>query len=283
MSNDLKIDPLRGKDNYAIWLIDIIAILRSKNYWNSNLSNGDAEVTAAATTQLQQAKQAYATPPATPATPVTTPATSLPNQAAIERRVRREWQAASEMAADVITLTLYADVKAKLHEENFNDAFKMMTNLKELYEPSTDTEFSMLMRELLSLRYADFNTTEHYLSHLRSLNDRITRSKEDLKPEKRALLNFTMLLPSEFEPPIQVWSIQPTPPTFEEASHQLMEHQRRHSQAQGVTRLNPSHLAMSSLTYSYCKVCSKRHDPALCCKCPSAKKPYPIERCWCQR
>lgn len=268
MSIDSKISLLKGKNNYAIWLIDIRAILRSKNYWGSTLSNGDAEITAAATTQLQQAKQAYATLPATPAA-------APPNQAAIERRVRREWQTASEKAADVITLTLYADVKAKLHEEDFNDAFKMMTHLKELYEPSTDTEFFMLMRELLSLRHADFNTTEHYLSHLRSLNDRITRTKVDLTPEKRALLTLTMSLPSEFEPLIQVWSLQPTPPTFDEASRQLMEHQRRHSQDQAM-----SHLAMSSQIYSYCRVCSKRHDPTVCCKCPSAKKPHSIERCW---
>jgi hypothetical protein len=116
----------------------------------------------------------------------------------------------------VITLTLHADVKAKLHEDDFNNAFKMMTHLKELYEPSTDTEFFMLMRELLGLCYADFNTTEDYLSHLCSLNDRIIRTKVDLTPEKRALLTLTMSLPSEFEPLIQVWSLQPTPPTFDE-------------------------------------------------------------------
>jgi hypothetical protein len=57
MSNDSKISLLQGKDNYAIWRINIRAILRSKNYWNSTLSNGDAEVTAAATIQLQQAEQ----------------------------------------------------------------------------------------------------------------------------------------------------------------------------------------------------------------------------------
>jgi hypothetical protein len=58
----------------------------------------------------------------------------------------------------------------------------------------------MLMRELLSLCYADFNTTKHYLSYLRSLNDRITCTKIDLILEKRALLTLTMSLLSEFEP-----------------------------------------------------------------------------------
>jgi hypothetical protein len=58
----------------------------------------------------------------------------------------------------------------------------------------------MLMRELLSLRYANFNTTKDYLSYLRSLNNYITCTKVNLTLEKRALLTLTMLLPSEFKP-----------------------------------------------------------------------------------
>jgi hypothetical protein len=131
--------------------------------------------------------------------PAATPAVSPPNYAAIERRVRWEWQTSSEKAADIITLTLYADVKAKLLEEDFNNAFKIITYLKQLYELSTNTEFFMLMRELLSLRYTDFNTTKHYLSYLRSLNNCITCTKVDLTLEKRALLTLTMLLLSKFE------------------------------------------------------------------------------------
>jgi lipopolysaccharide biosynthesis regulator YciM len=75
-----------------------------------------------------------------------------------------------------------------------------MSYLKELYELSTNTKFFMLMQELLSLCYADFNTTEHYLSYLRSLNDRITRTKVNLTLEKRALLTLTMSLLSKFKP-----------------------------------------------------------------------------------
>jgi hypothetical protein len=58
----------------------------------------------------------------------------------------------------------------------------------------------MLMRELLGLCYADFSTTKDYLLHLRSLNDRITRTKVNLTLEKRALLTLTMSLLSEFKP-----------------------------------------------------------------------------------
>ena len=100
----------------------------------------------------------------------------------------------------MITLTLHADDKAKLHEEDFNNAFKMITYLKELYELSTNTEFFMLMRKLLSLYYTNFNTTKDFLLYLYSLNNYITRTKVDLILEKRALLTLTMLLLSEFEP-----------------------------------------------------------------------------------
>jgi hypothetical protein len=100
----------------------------------------------------------------------------------------------------VITLTLYANVKAKLHEDDFNNAFKIITYLKELYKLLTNTKFFMLMRELLSLCYANFNTTKDYLSYLRSLNNRITCTKVNLTLEKRALLTLTMSLLSKFEP-----------------------------------------------------------------------------------
>jgi hypothetical protein len=75
-----------------------------------------------------------------------------------------------------------------------------MSYLKELYELSTNTKFFMLMRELLSLCYANFDTTKLYLSYLRSLNDCITCTKVDLTLEKRALLTLTMSLLSKFEP-----------------------------------------------------------------------------------
>jgi hypothetical protein len=58
----------------------------------------------------------------------------------------------------------------------------------------------MLIRELLSLCYNNFNTTKHYLSYLYSLNDCITCTKVNLTLEKRALLTLTISLPSKFKP-----------------------------------------------------------------------------------
>jgi hypothetical protein len=95
---------------------------------------------------------------------------------------------------------LYANVKAKLHEDDFNNAFKIITYLKELYKLSTNTKFFILIRELLSLCYTNFNTTKDYLLHLRSLNNRITCTKVNLILEKRALLTLTILLLSKVKP-----------------------------------------------------------------------------------
>jgi hypothetical protein len=57
----------------------------------------------------------------------------------------------------------------------------------------------MLMRELLSLCYANFNTTKDYLLHLYSLNNYITYTKVNLILEKRTLLTLTILLLSKFK------------------------------------------------------------------------------------
>ena len=75
-----------------------------------------------------------------------------------------------------------------------------MSYLKELYKLFTNTKFFILIRELLSLYYTNFNTTKHYLSYLCSLNNCITCTKVNLTLEKRALLTLTMLLLSKFEP-----------------------------------------------------------------------------------
>ncbi|KAF1935394.1 hypothetical protein EJ02DRAFT_485434 [Clathrospora elynae] len=156
MSSDYKILPLKGKDNYTTWLIDIRAILQSKNGWQYTLSDGSTEITAAAASQLLQQQQAYAAATTLP----------VPDQVAIERRVRRNWQTNSEKAADSITLTIHANFKAKLTDKDFNDAFKMMSHLKQLYKPSTEAEFFMLMRDLMATRYDIFPSMETYLTHI---------------------------------------------------------------------------------------------------------------------
>ncbi|KAF2622570.1 hypothetical protein BU25DRAFT_480257 [Macroventuria anomochaeta] len=250
MTEHFKITPLKDKDGYANWLIDIRAILRTRNYWINTQSDG-AEVIAAGIELLK-------------AQPTTTE--EAPDKATLERRARREWTANSEKAANIITLTLHASVKAKLLEEDFNNAFKMMTHLKKLYEPSTDTEFFMLMRELFDTKFWHFPGTESYLTHIHTINDKITRTKVELTSEKRALLCLTMTLPSQFDTLVQMWGLQDSPPTFEQASSAILEHQRRADDKNSPVSMSAA--LIKNVNYTHCKLC------------PHAKKPHRPEDCW---
>jgi hypothetical protein len=257
MATEYKISPLKGKDDYANWLIDIRAILRRNNLWRYTQSDGATAIAE------ELAKQTTNPPKEADGT------TSIQDKATLERRLKREWQNSTEKAADTITLSLHASVKAKLTEEDFNDSCKMITHLKQLFEPSTDTEFFMLMRDLFDTKFHMFTTTEAYLAHIRTINDKITRTKVELTPDKRALLCLTMTLSSHFEPLVQMWSLQHTPPTFEEAAATIHEHNRRNCSKdkvdQGLPHLN---MAMNKAFITHCKLC------------PNAKKPHYPEDCW---
>jgi hypothetical protein len=141
----------------------------------------------------------------------------------------------------------------------------MLTHLKQLYEPSTDTEFFMLMRELFDTKFDSFPSTEAYLTHIRTVNDKISRTKVELSAEKRALLCLTMTLPHHFETLVQMWSLKT--PTFDDCCTAITDYQRRSDDkyANQITEAN-----------SYVTLKSKSH----CNKCPNAKKPHRPEDCW---
>ncbi|KAF1943915.1 hypothetical protein EJ02DRAFT_464630 [Clathrospora elynae] len=231
MNSNFRISLLKGKNNYALWLINIHAILCSKNGWQYTQSDGSNKITAAIQASTTATK------------------TVAPDQAAIKRHVRRNWQGNSKKAADTITLTLHSDVKAKLTNNDFNNAFKMMTHLKQMYKPSTDTEFFMLMRDLMATCYIDFPSMETYLTHIQTLNNKVTRTK--------------------------LWSLYP--PTFEDASNQLVEHQRCHVSTNVISQ-GLQHTSFTSLLI--CKVCSRRHAQEICCRYPKACKPHSVDNCW---
>jgi hypothetical protein len=252
-TTEYKIFLLQGKDDYPSWLIDIRAVLRRNGLWQFAQSDG---VTACASEVDRLLKEP--------------PKNNTPHdKATIEQRVNREWEANTEKAADAITLTLHTKVKSKLHEEDFNNGYKMLTHLKQLFEPSTDTEFFMLMRELFDTKFDSFDTTDAYLTHIRTVNDKISRTKVELTAEKRALLCLTMTLPQNFETLVQMWSLKP--PTFDECCTAIADFQRRS---------DDKHVAQSftnTTTYPrHYKVFPRDH----CRNCPKAKKPHLPQDCW---
>ncbi|KAF1944174.1 hypothetical protein EJ02DRAFT_464266 [Clathrospora elynae] len=161
----------------VLHLINIRAILRSKNGWLYIQSDGLYKITAATALKLQGS--------------TTTITTLVPDQAAIEGRLRRDWQGNSKKAADTITLT--------------------------------------------------------------------------------------MTLPSEYNLLVQLWSLHH--PTFEDASNQLMEHQRRLLSTDVISQ-GLQLISFTSSTTSLCKICSRRHAQESCCRCPKARKLHSVGNCW---
>ncbi|KAF1935393.1 hypothetical protein EJ02DRAFT_485432 [Clathrospora elynae] len=86
-----------------------------------------------------------------------------------------------------------------------------------------------------------------------------------------------MTLPLEYNSLVQLWSLHP--PTYKEASSQLMEHQRCHISTDFI-REGIQHMTFTSSYGSSCKVCTKSHSHGVCCKCPNATKPHSVDSCW---
>jgi hypothetical protein len=110
----------------------------------------------------------------------------------VKRQLKREWQAGSERTANIITLSLNALVKARLTEEDFNNSLIVIEHLRKLYKSLTNAEFFMLMCDLFNTKFYIFNTTKAYLTYIRTINNKITRTKVKLTPKKRALLCLTI-------------------------------------------------------------------------------------------
>ncbi|KAI8930688.1 hypothetical protein NX059_012297 [Plenodomus lindquistii] len=144
-----------------------------------------------------------------------------------------------------LTLTLAAHVKVKLFDDNFNDGFNFMADLSASYEPSTDAEFFMLMRELLGTRFDDFHTVNAYVDHLGDSNSKIISTEVELTLERRALLTLTMTLLPQYDALVQVWITQSEPLTFDAACAAINEHKRRYNDADELQRR---------------PVCAVRHD-----------------------
>jgi hypothetical protein len=127
-------------------------------------------------------------------------------------------------AADLITLTLSPDIQAKLDDNYFNNAYTLLTKLRELCKLGSNAQFFRLIRELFTLKYAnptlgtfasssssstsysyERNTEmDTYLLYIKTLNDQIDCTKVKLTLEKRALLYLTITLLLQFEPLIQL-------------------------------------------------------------------------------
>ena len=76
-------------------------------------------------------------------------------------------------AVDVITPTISIHVKSRLDTKDFNCEFKIITHVTKLYRPQKDGEFIRLIKEYYTLEYVSFELIIAYLTHIKSLKERI--------------------------------------------------------------------------------------------------------------
>lgn len=151
-----------------------------------------------------------------------------------DRPPQSEWNEKATEAADMMTPTISAGIQAKLTEDHFNDGYKMFSRLKELLQPTGETQFMRLTREYYTLDYRDFHNISEFLDHIKLLEEQIDATKVAMTDDKRTLLCLTMALWNEnhFRSLVQIWGVT-SDMTAEKAREMLLEDERREASNNG--------------------------------------------------
>ena len=182
--------PRLTENNYAEWNRNIRAVLRKQKLWKYTQSEWEASE-------------------------------KVPGGKA-------DWEEKSIEAADLMTPTITAPIQAKLTEDEFNDGYKMYKRLKELLQPSGETQFMRLTREYYTLNYRDYKNVSEFLDHVKSLEEQIDATNVKMTPDKRTLLCLTVALwnESHYRSLVQIWGVTKDM-TAEKAREMLLEDERR--------------------------------------------------------
>ncbi|MCJ1467041.1 hypothetical protein MMC07_005663 [Pseudocyphellaria aurata] len=195
MENITKVNTIQivrlSERNYNEWNRNIRAILRKHKLWKytqSEYSKADAE----------------------------------------NRLSESEWNEKSIEATDIMTPTISGPIQAKLTDDQFNDGYKMYSRLKELLQPTGETQFMRLTREYYTLNFKDFGNISEFLDHIKLLEEQIDATKVTMTHNKRTLLCLTMALweNDHFRSLVQIWGVTPSM-TAEKAREMLLEDERR--------------------------------------------------------
>jgi len=93
-----------------------------------------------------------------------------------------------------MTSTLFAEIKRKLTEKNFNNRYKMLTKLSHLLQPDEDTQFMRLICEYYTLQFDDNESLSDFLTHVKILEECIDLTNVQMNNDKRTLLCLSMSL-----------------------------------------------------------------------------------------
>ena len=181
--------PIRQLDgtNYSEWLVDVRAMLRKQKLWKYTQETAPETLTSTALAK---------------------------------------WIESSMDAADAMTPTISVHVKPRLNAEDFNCGLKMMTHVTELYRPQGDGEFMRLTKEYYTLEYVSFESVTEYLTHIKSLEERILATNVVLTPDKQTILCLSMSLPEHLQYLTKIWAVTPDM-TAAKATTMLLEEERK--------------------------------------------------------
>ncbi len=93
-----------------------------------------------------------------------------------------------------MTSTLFAEIKRKLTEKDFNNGYKMLTKLSRLLQPDEDAQFMRLTCEYYTLQFNDNESLSDFLTHVKILEECIDSINVQMNNNKRTLLCLSMSL-----------------------------------------------------------------------------------------
>ena len=175
-----------------------------------------------------------------------------------EKVLKAEWEEKSIEAADLMTPTITAPIQAKLTENEFNDGYKMYKRLKELLQPSGETQFMRLTREYYTLNYRDYKDVSEFLDHVKHLEEQISATDVEMTPDKQTLLCLTMALWNEphYRSLVQIWGVTKDM-TAEKAREMLLEDERRLKANSGASALVTRGHGHQGTEAGSCRYCGK--------------------------
>ena len=240
------------EDNYAEWLIDIRAYLRSKKLWEYTQSGPDPEK-------------------------------SVP--------IQTKWLHSAMEAADLMTPTISGSVKQKLQTDAFDNGFIMMNQLVNIYAPKGEAEFMRLTREYYSLKYHEYDSMTAYLTKIKTLEERIRDTNVVLDSDKQTLLCLGMTLPENLQYLTKLWSMTPGM-TADKARNMLLEEERRtrplESETLGTLNAYAATRPVGKRTLSRralegvepCSKCGKDHEERVCWELHPELAPEWLQEKW---
>jgi len=120
-------------------------------------------------------------------------------------KIKNKWK----KTADLMMLTLSAEIKRKLTEKNFNNKYKMLTKLSQLLQFSDETQFMHLNHEYYILWYNDHDSEfmSDFLMCVKVLEECIDSTNIQMNNNKQTLLCLSMSLSVRYCSLIQIWNV----------------------------------------------------------------------------